>query len=96
LDSKQTLGQFRDVLQSHLQAQTDISSRHLQRLFRDFLGVGPKRVIDRFRMFEALDSIHASAGRSGLALGYNDQAHFTRVFKSITGAAPGKYARSQA
>ncbi|MEE9429155.1 MAG: helix-turn-helix domain-containing protein [Paracoccaceae bacterium] len=81
---------------SDLQITLDISPRKLQRLFRELIGVSPKWVIDRFRMFDAVETIsnHSGTNLADLAarLGYADQAHFSHIFKSITGVSPGKYA----
>lgn len=78
-------------------ARWSMSSRSLQRLFNDCVGVGPKWVIQRFRLHEALERI--AAGRdvdwTTLAheLGYFDQAHFIRDFKAMVGQTPGDYLR---
>lgn len=71
-----------------------VSVRSLQRLFRRYLGVSPKWVIDRYRMIEAVEAINAG-GRVELAdlacrLGYFDQAHFTRAFRALVGMPPSR------
>jgi AraC-like DNA-binding protein len=69
--------------------------RHLQRLVAGHVGFGPKWLIQRYRLQEA-----AAALRSGDApplaelaaeLGYADQSHFGREFKSVIGETPGAY-----
>lgn len=72
--------------------------RRLQRQFRDYVGVPPKWVIQRYRLHEALARIDAG-GRAdwaalALDLGYADQAHLIRDFKRIVGCTPAQYARS--
>ncbi|WP_433530846.1 AraC family transcriptional regulator [Micromonospora sp. CA-263727] len=72
-----------------------ISVRRLQRLFVTHVGVGPKWVIRRYRLHEAIE--RASGGPpdwAGLAaeLGYSDQAHLVRDFTAVTGVSPGTYA----
>lgn len=74
-----------------------VSTRRLQRLFLDHVGVGPKWVIRRYRLQEAIEQ--AAGGPldwAGLAtdLGYSDQAHLVREFTSVTGVSPAAYARS--
>lgn len=74
------------------------SERDLQRLFREYVGVSPKWVIQRHRLHEALARIEDGGGTfDGAALaqelGYFDQAHFTRDFRAIVGIAPGAYGR---
>ncbi len=79
----------------HLARVSGITVRGLQRLFNEYVGVGPKWVIRRHRMHEA--AARADAGGpvdwAGLAaeLGYSDQAHFTREFTAAIGTSPGRY-----
>lgn len=72
----------------------------LQRLFRRKIGVSPKWVVQRYRLHEALERIHAQGPLepqpwASLAadLGFTDQAHFGRTFKSFVGVTPGQYLR---
>ncbi|RZJ04076.1 MAG: AraC family transcriptional regulator [Rubrivivax sp.] len=71
--------------------------RRLQRLFHQYVGVGPKWVINRYRMHEAVARVQRGEAMSwaGLAqeLGYFDQAHFIADFRQLTGRTPGEYAR---
>ncbi|MFC4592139.1 DUF6597 domain-containing transcriptional factor [Sphaerisporangium corydalis] len=78
-----------------LAAASGRSVRSLQRLFRDYVGVGPKWVIRRFRLHEAADRIHQGLDLATLAteLGYTDQAHLTRDFTAAIGLPPATYAR---
>jgi AraC-like DNA-binding protein len=74
-------------------ALLDVDLRQLQRLFRNYVGVSPKWVIQRYRLHEAAALI--DAGQAGTlaslaqSLGYFDQAHFIRDFKAAVGHAPG-------
>lgn len=74
-----------------------ISIRSLQRLFNDYVGVGPKWVINRYRMHEALARMDEGGAVDwaalALELGYFDQAHFIRDFKSLVGCSPAHYTR---
>ncbi|WP_332701098.1 helix-turn-helix transcriptional regulator [Devosia sp.] len=69
-----------------------ITARGLQRLFEDYIGIGPKWVIDRYRMIEAVEALNRGEATSltDLAhrLGFFDSAHFTRTFQALTGVAP--------
>jgi len=75
---------------------TRLSKRTLERLFREYVGVGPKWVIQRYRLHEAAE--YAATGKrrdwADLAarLGYADQAHFIRDFKRFVGQSPTRYA----
>ncbi|MCZ7440338.1 AraC family transcriptional regulator [Micromonospora sp. WMMC241] len=76
-----------------------VSTRRLQRLFLDHVGVGPKWVIRRYRLQEAIEQ--AAAGpldwsRVAADLGYADQAHLVREFTAAAGVPPAAYARSLA
>ncbi|MEW2326740.1 AraC family transcriptional regulator [Micromonospora chersina] len=76
-----------------------VSTRRLQRLFLDHVGVGPKWVIRRYRLQEAIEQ--AAAGpldwaRVAADLGYADQAHLVREFTAVAGVSPTAYARSLA
>ncbi|GLW93623.1 helix-turn-helix domain-containing protein [Actinokineospora globicatena] len=79
----------------HLAQTSGLSVRALQRLFSEYVGVGPKWVIRRHRMHEA--AARADAGGpvdwAALAaeLGYCDQAHFTREFTAAIGVSPARY-----
>lgn len=71
--------------------------RRLQRLFADYVGAGPKWVIQRCRLQDA--AAQAAAGRpvswAALAadLGFADQAHLTRAFTATIGSPPARYAQ---
>jgi AraC-like DNA-binding protein len=75
-----------------------IPARQLQRLFREYVGVTPKWVIQRYRLIEAAE--HLASGTANdlatlaLDLGYADQAHFIRDFKKIVGRPPARFAKA--
>nr|WP_286672575.1 helix-turn-helix domain-containing protein [Cohnella hashimotonis] len=75
-----------------------LSVRSLQRLLDRYIGVSPKWILQRFRLQEAAERIRqgGAADWSALAadLGYYDQAHFIRDFKSVVGQTPDAYARA--
>lgn len=80
---------------SDLAVQVRMSERELQRLFREYVGVSAKWVIQRYRLHEALERIERDGtGLANLAadLGYTDQAHFSRDFRALVGVTPGAYA----
>jgi AraC-like DNA-binding protein len=75
-----------------------IGTRKLQRLFDDYVGVSPKWVIQRYRLHELVERLHATAAIdwavTAIDLGYADQAHLIRDFKKLVGATPAGYART--
>ncbi|MFC9894145.1 helix-turn-helix domain-containing protein [Nocardia sp. NPDC127579] len=71
-----------------------IGKRLLQKLFREQVGVTPKWVIQRYRLHEAaqrLADADVDLATVAAELGYADQAHFARDFKSATGRPPAVY-----
>lgn len=73
--------------------------RAWQRLFKRYAGVGPKWIISRYRLHEAVARIQAGEvvdwARLALELGYFDQAHFNRDFRALVGMTPGDFARRE-
>jgi AraC-like DNA-binding protein len=75
-------------------SQAGYSKRTLQRLFREYVGVTPKWVLQRVRLHEAADRMadgETDWPRLALELGYFDQAHFIKAFKAAIGLSPGDY-----
>jgi AraC-like DNA-binding protein len=74
-----------------------LTLRTLQRRCRESVGVGPKWVLQRYRLHEANERLKAEPWHSlaelALELGYVDQAHFIRDFRSVVGVTPGVYAK---
>ncbi|MGG7463382.1 AraC family transcriptional regulator [Plantibacter sp. YIM 135347] len=81
-----------------------VSMRTLQRQFTEVIGIGPKWVIQRFRLLDVAAAIvgdDASATDADAAidwadlavtLGFSDQSHLIRVFTSVVGTPPARYA----
>jgi AraC-like DNA-binding protein len=78
-------------------ALAGIGKRTLQRLFREYVGVSPKWVIQRYRLHEVAARLDRGDRldwpRLVVELGYADQAHLIRDFKAIVGRTPAAYAR---
>jgi AraC-like DNA-binding protein len=73
-----------------------VSERTLQRLTARRIGLSPKWLIQRRRLHEAAERL-SDRPRPDLAqvavdLGYADQAHFSRDFRTVTGLTPGEFA----
>ncbi len=72
--------------------------RSLQRLFHDAVGITPKWLIKRYRLHEAVETIKEGGSidwaQLALRLGYFDQAHFIREFRTFTGRSPAEFGRS--
>jgi transcriptional regulator GlxA family with amidase domain len=81
-------------------ASAGLGVRSLQRLFAQYVGVGPKAVLTRYRLQDALAAVDAGEAEdlSELAarLGWFDQAHLTRDFGRSVGRTPSAYRREAA
>jgi AraC-like DNA-binding protein len=87
------------VLVDQLVSRMDMPKRGLQRLFREYVGVSPKWVIQRYRLFEAAERLSAGEvddAQLARELGYFDQAHFIRDFKAVVGRSPQAFVRDLA
>jgi AraC-like DNA-binding protein len=91
-----------DMLADHtLLAVADVAARHavtvrtMQRLFTQYVGVGPKWVLARYRMHDAVTALHdgwdGTLTELAVRHGWYDQAHFTRDFAALVGLTPGEY-----
>ncbi|MEU5262388.1 helix-turn-helix domain-containing protein [Amycolatopsis sp. NPDC021455] len=83
---------------AQLCADTGLTTRSVQRLFAEHVGCAPKWAIRIYRLNDAAQQL-AAEGRvdyAGLAvrLGYSDQSHFIRDFRTVTGQSPAEYART--
>lgn len=80
---------------SELAAASAVSTRHLQRLFRDAVGLAPKELSRHQRFRASVRLIHGQPSwplhRIAYRCGFYDQAHFTREFRAFTGLTPGAY-----
>ncbi|GAB3622401.1 helix-turn-helix domain-containing protein [Mariniluteicoccus endophyticus] len=69
--------------------------RTLQRTFKRYAGVGPKWLLTRARVIDAVAAL--DRGHDGTLadlaheLGWFDQAHFSRDFRRVTGETPRNY-----
>ncbi|MGC1550106.1 MAG: helix-turn-helix transcriptional regulator [Rhodanobacter sp.] len=82
-----------------LTERTGLTKRALQRLFREYVGISPKWVINRYRLHEAIAQLQEGEPIAwadlALNLGYFDQAHFIRDFRKLVGRSPAEYARTE-
>lgn len=84
---------------SRAAAELGLGERALEKAFRAEVGISPKEVIRRFRLQSAAERLAReptlSCGDLALELGYADQAHFIKDFKSVVGRPPQAYRRDQ-
>jgi len=81
-----------------LAAAAGVGVRALQRAFQDHVGIGPKYVLRRYRLYEAGERAARDEdvdwAQLAADLGYADQAHLTREFTAAFGVPPARYQRS--
>jgi AraC-like DNA-binding protein len=81
------------VRSEDLEAASGLSRFELARQFRRHLGTSPYRYSVMRRLERSRDLIGARPlADIALQVGFSDQAHFTRKFKSAFGVTPGRYA----
>ena len=76
-------------------AGVGLTPRALQRLFARHVGATPKQVLQRFRLQDAAERVATgedTLARLAAELGYFDQAHFVRDFRTTVGRSPSAYA----
>ncbi len=76
----------------NISAKTRYSVRHINRMFNDYLGYGPKTLCKYIRFQKVLQEMISNPNRQNsefiLNIDYSDQAHFQREFKSFMGETP--------
>jgi AraC family transcriptional regulator len=72
----------------------EIDPSHLARTFRQFYGCSMSEYVRKLRVDFARKELLSSAkplATIALSAGFTDQAHFSRVFKELTGLTPGAF-----
>lgn len=87
----------RDVLRGkrlNIESYSGYSKMHTHRIFKDWLGLTPSKLIKMEQFNKAIELIHStdlSLTQIGLECGFYDQAHFIRVFQEFAKMTPGQY-----
>ncbi len=91
------VNQYNGMLEiNKLSSLLSVNQRKLERIFRQYIGISPAEYSRTIRVAHARARLKDNAyelSDIGLDLGFYDQAHFSRQFKSVVGIAPGKYRR---
>jgi AraC-like DNA-binding protein len=81
-----------------LSTQLHCSTRHLQKLFKAYLGLSPKDLAVIIKLRESVDDIvyppeihHAKLTDLALSNHFYDQAHFINTFRAIAGTTPRQF-----
>lgn len=76
-----------------------MSTRALQRLAKQYIGLSPLRIIRRYRLQEAALRLREDPGltvaRVAAELGYADQSHLAADFRSTLGLSARDYRRQR-
>ncbi len=76
-----------------------LSERQLERLFKNNVGLSPKKYLSLIRLHNARSALKQanSCTLTDIAhmIGFYDQAHFNREFKNAIGITPGEYVSRQ-
>lgn len=94
---ERTTSDFPDL--ASLAKRTGLSRFHFIRVFKEETGKTPARYVELCKIGQAKAMIEAaelSLLEIAERLGFSDQSHLTRRFKSIVGSTPGAYARAHA
>lgn len=88
--------QDRSVVRAEqLAAIAGVSLRTLQRRFVEYVGIGPKWVIQRCRMLDVAAAVHSGEPVDfavlATELGFSDQPHLTRAWTALVGSPPATY-----
>jgi transcriptional regulator GlxA family with amidase domain len=82
---------------AELVRESGLPKRSFDRRFRAATGYSPLSYVQTLRVEEAKHMLETSAvavDRIGRAVGYEDAASFRRLFRKLTGLAPGEYRRN--
>lgn len=75
-----------------------VKRRTLQRIFKEYVGIKPKWMIQRYRLHDAAmllsEKKEIDLVKIALDLGYFDQAHFHNDFKKVVGKTPIEFAKA--
>lgn len=80
-----------------LESQLGIGRRQIERRFLGAVGLRPKQYARLLRIRRAATLMRGTSSLTEIAhaLGYADQAHFTRDFRAVVGMAPRRVRRRQ-
>ena len=79
-------------------AESAVSTRHMERVFQEQIGVSPKIFARLLGLDHALELARPGSNWAEIAglCGYFDQSHLVRDFRAMTGATPMKFAALRA
>lgn len=88
------------VSSKELELFTGYSERHLERKFKDYIGITPKKYGNIIRLHHFINLMKENTENESTASlsyesGYSDQSHLIKDFKSSTGLTPNQYLKTE-
>lgn len=83
----------RQVDLNQLSEMVHVSPFHLNRIFRERIGLPPKAYLLQVRIKQSIRLLldTRSIAQVAIEMGFSDQSHFTRFFKKNVGVSPGRF-----
>ena len=81
-----------------ISAYSGYSKMHTHRIFKDWLGLTPGKLLRYKQFLKAIDLIHHTdwnLSRITYECGFYDQSHFIRVFEEFAQLTPGAYQKNK-
>lgn len=88
-----------DVTIEDIARHVGLNRSYFGKLFRQTMGVSPQQFLIGYRMEKAAELLKTSAlsvAEIGVSVGYPNQLHFSRAFKSVHGVSPRTWRREHA
>lgn len=83
-----------DISIEEIASASGLNRSYFGRIFKEFMGKSPQQFLINYRMNKAaelLKNSRISIAAVGSSVGYGNQLHFSRAFKSIFGISPREY-----
>jgi AraC-like DNA-binding protein len=80
-----------DISVEDIAERSGLNRSYFGKVFKDSVGKSPQEFLISYRMIKAAELLrqtHYSVGEIGSAVGYPNQLHFSRAFKSVYGVSP--------
>ena len=87
-----------DISVEDISASCGLNRSYFGKIFKEALGKSPQEFLLNYRMVKAAELLKLtklSVGDISSAVGYGNQLHFSRAFKSIYGVSPKKWRTEQ-
>ncbi len=84
----------RDISIDEIACASGLNRGYFSRIFKEFMGKTPQQFLINYRMNKAAELLkksRISIAEVGSSVGYGNQLHFSRAFKSTFGISPRDY-----